>query len=76
MRLVGLRFSHLVEGGHQINLLDDSEAMIKLYQAMDKVRKKYGSRAVKRAVGMDVRTMGVGNPFNGQPPVPPANRHA
>ena len=76
VRLVGLRFSRLVEGGHQINLLDDSEAMIKLYQAMDKMRKKYGSRVVKRAVGMDVRTMGVGNPFNGQPPVPPANRHA
>jgi DNA polymerase-4 len=77
VRLVGVRFSHLVGGGYQINLFEDSQELMSLYQAMDKVRNKYGSGAVKRAITMD--TTGVGhftNPFNGQPPVIPAHRSA
>jgi DNA polymerase-4 len=74
-RLVGVRFSHIVEGAHQINLFDDSEEMIKLYQAMDKIRNRFGSDAVMRAVTMDVGGVGqMSNPFNGQPPVIPAHR--
>ena len=76
VRLVGLRCSHLVSGGHQINLFEDTEEMIKLYQAMDHVRSKYGSRIIKRASTMELRSMGVGNPFTGEPPTPPAHRHA
>lgn len=74
-RLVGVRFSHLVEGGHQINLFEDSEEMINLYQAMDKIRDRYGQDAIKRVVAMDTRGIGqFSNPFNGQPPVIPAHR--
>lgn len=75
VRLVGVRLSHLVQGGYQINLFEDTTEMIKLYQAMDKVRKRFGQDAIKRAVTMD--TTGVGmfqNPFNGQPPTIPAHR--
>ena len=74
-RLVGMRFSHLVEGAHQINLFDDSEEKIKLYQAMDHLRTRFGPDAVMRAVTMDVHGVGqMSNPFNGQPPVIPAHR--
>jgi DNA polymerase IV len=74
-RLVGVRFSHLVEGGHQIDLFDDSEAMIRLYQAMDKIRNKYGQDAVQRAVAMDKTGIGqFSNPFNGEPNMVPAHR--
>ena len=64
IRLVGVRFSHLVGGAYQINMFDDSEQMIKLYQAMDKLRKKYGDSAVQRAIssGNNLRQF---NPFNG-----------
>jgi DNA polymerase-4 len=75
VRLVGVRFSHLVQGGYQINLFEDTQEMISLYQAMDKVRKKFGPDAIKRACTMD--TTGVGqfqNPFSGLPPVIPAHR--
>jgi DNA polymerase-4 len=76
VRLIGVQCSHLVEGGYQMQLFEDSEEMINLYKAMDKLRAKYkDSRLIKRAIGMDLRTMNVGNPFNGQPPVPPAHRH-
>lgn len=74
VRLIGVRFSHLVNGGYQINLFDDSEEMINLYQAMDKMRSRYGDRAVIRASGIGARTIGRSNPFNGDPPPLLANR--
>jgi DNA polymerase-4 len=76
VRLIGIRYSHLVGGGHQINLFDDSEEHIHLYQAMDKIRLRYGDRAVMKAVGMDARTIGRTNPFNGEPPALLANRRS
>ena len=41
VRLVGIRFSHLVSGNYQINLFDDTEEALNLYQAMDKVRERF-----------------------------------
>ena len=74
VRLVGVRFSHLVEGGHQINLFEDSPRAIQLYQAMDKMRERYGDRAVIRAAGMNAKSISRWNPFNGEPPPLLANR--
>jgi len=69
VRLIGVRFSHLVGGHHQINLFDDNEHIINLYQAMDKIRQRYGDRSVIRASGMSARTIGrMDNPFDGGPP--------
>ena len=74
MRLIGIRLSDLVSGGHQIDLFDDAEKTIKLYQAMDLMRERYGDRAVIRAVSMDAKTIGRYNPFSGEPPPLLANR--
>lgn len=75
IRLIGVRFSHLVSGGYQINLFDDNEEQISLYNAMDELRKKFGDRAVMKAAGIEARSIGRGdNPFNGGPPVLLANR--
>ena len=52
IRLIGIRFSHLVGGAQQIDLFDDTPEMTSLYLAMDKMRKKYGSGAVRRAIGL------------------------
>ncbi len=76
IRLVGVRYSKLVGGGHQINLFEDSEPLIMLYQAMDKMRNRYGQDAVKRGVTIESRNIGRHNPFNGQPPIIPAHRRA
>jgi DNA polymerase-4 len=64
VRLLGVRFSHLVGGGHQIDLFDDAEHMINLYQAMDKMRQRFGANAVQRAIGTGLHTRKA-NPFNG-----------
>ena len=74
VRLIGVNFSHLVEGGHQINLFEDSDKIINLYQAMDRIRKRYGSRAVINAAGMGAKSIGRSNPFNGEAPPLLANR--
>lgn len=73
VRLIGVRFSHLVEGAQQIGLFEDPN-IIELYKAMDTIRLKYGDRAVVRAVGMEAKSIGGLNPFNGEPPILLANR--
>ena len=55
IRLIGVRFSHLVGGSYQIRLFEDSDKLIKLYQSMDIIRNRYGKKAVKRAVTMDLK---------------------
>lgn len=74
VRLIGVRFSHLAEGNYQINLFEDSEEVIRLYQAMDNIRDKHGDRKVMRASGIEARTISRFNPFTGEPPPLLANR--
>ncbi len=75
VRLIGIRFSHLVAGNYQINLFDDDEKQLSLYQALDNIRIRYGDRSVIRAAAMGASTIGrMHNPFNGQPPVVLAHR--
>lgn len=52
IRLVGVRLSDLVQGRHQIDLFDDTPEHIRLYQAMDRMRSKYGPDKLMRAVGL------------------------
>lgn len=68
VRLIGVKFSHLVEGGHQINLFENNEKQIHLTEAIDKMRERYGDRAVISAAGMEAKTINRSNPFNGEPP--------
>lgn len=49
IRLVGISFTGLVRGNYQINMFEDTEEMIALYQAMDKMKKRFGFNAVGRA---------------------------
>ena len=74
IRLVGVRFSHFVEGGQQINLFEDTEELISLYQAMDVIRNRYGMKAIIRCTGLGTRGFGRMNSFTGEPPVIPADR--
>jgi DNA polymerase-4 len=75
IRLVGVRYSHLVGGGHQMDAFTDTQEAMDLYQAMDRVRKRFGDRMVMRAAGMDAKSIGrMDNPFDGQAPVLLANR--
>jgi DNA polymerase-4 len=50
IRLVGVRFTKLVRGVPQLNLFEDTPEMIRLYLSLDSIRKKYGEKAVFRAI--------------------------
>ena len=51
LRLIGLRFTNLVHGQHQMNLFEDTEELMNLYQAMDRMKNRFGSDALGRASG-------------------------
>ncbi|WJS93525.1 DNA polymerase IV [Flavobacterium johnsoniae] len=51
LRLIGVRFSGLVRGTYQIDLFNDTEEMLALYQAMDRMKNRYGFDAVMRCAG-------------------------
>jgi DNA polymerase-4 len=75
VRLVGVKFTDIVSGNYQINLFDDTEELLNLYNAMDHVREKYGELSIMRASSMGAKTIGrFQNPFNGEPPVLLAHR--
>ena len=65
IRLVGVRLSHLVGGSQQINMFEDSEEIINLYQAMDRLRLRYGETKIHRAVSLNFSLRGF-NPFSGK----------
>jgi len=48
IRLVSVRLSHLVHRAYQIDLFNDTATNIKLYEALDKIRIKFGSDKMKR----------------------------
>lgn len=52
IRLIGVRFTHLIPGNYQISLFDDTQQMIKLYQAIDSVKNHFGESYVMKAAGM------------------------
>jgi DNA polymerase-4 len=74
VRLIGIRFSGLVSGHHQLSLFEQGERDTELYRVMDKIRLRFGDRAVVRAIGLEARTIGGWNPFSGEPPPLLANR--
>lgn len=50
IRLLGIRFTHLVPGTYQINLFEDSHKIISLNNAMDNIKMRYGAGKITRAV--------------------------
>ena len=51
IRLIGVRFTGLVHGLHQMDLFEDTEELISLYQAMDHLKNRFGSDSIGRASG-------------------------
>jgi DNA polymerase IV len=49
IRLIGVRLSHLVHGNYQINLFSDTQEQIKLYQAIDNIKQRFGADTLMSA---------------------------
>jgi len=52
VRLLGIRFSNLIPGTYQINLFEDTQENIKLYQAIDSVKRQFGEGVLVRGSGV------------------------
>jgi DNA polymerase-4 len=57
VRLLGVRLSQLVQGQYQINLFSDTVENIRLYQAMDHIRTRFGEDAVHRSVAQQLNAI-------------------
>ncbi len=52
IRLLGIRFTRLIPGNYQIKLYEDTQEMIRLYQSIDHIKKRYGEQSLMRATGV------------------------
>ena len=60
VRLLGVRFSHLVPMTIQMNLFDDAIEKLELYKAVDDIKNQFGSDAVSKATSFRKKP---GTPF-------------
>ena len=60
VRLLGVRFSHLVPMTIQMNLFDDAIEKLELYKAVDDIKNQFGSDAVSKATSFRKKP---GSPF-------------
>jgi DNA polymerase IV len=52
VRLIGVRLTNLVPGNYQISMFDDTDDLIKLYQALDHLNGRFGRYMIMRASGL------------------------
>lgn len=52
VRLIGVRFTQLIPGTYQINLFEDTQESIRLYQAIDRIKKQFGEEKLMRGAGV------------------------
>jgi len=53
VRLLGVRYTNLIPGNYQIRLFEDSEETIRLYQAIDSVKNRFGENFLIKAGGLN-----------------------
>ncbi len=53
VRLIGVRFTQLIPGTYQINLFEDTQESIRLYQAIDRIKKQFGEEKLMRGAGLN-----------------------
>jgi DNA polymerase IV len=52
IRLIGIKLSGLIHGVQQLNLFEETPEMINLYLTMDRIRKQFGSKAIRKATSL------------------------
>jgi DNA polymerase-4 len=54
IRLIGVRFSNLVHGNHQIDLFQDTTESINLYDRIDYIKHRFGTDKLMRASTLNI----------------------
>jgi len=55
VRMIGVKLTGLVHGTYQLDMFEKTDKLMNLYQAMDKMKTMYGSEAVTRCAGTNLR---------------------
>ncbi len=55
LRLIGIRFTGLVRGTYQIDMFEDTSEMVSLYQAIDKMKNRFGFDSIMRCAGAEMK---------------------
>jgi DNA polymerase IV len=55
VRLLGVRFSHLVPMSVQMNLFDDALEKLELFKAVDNIKNQFGTDAIRKATSLPRR---------------------
>ncbi len=50
VRLIGIKFSHLVHGVQQLDLFDPDPRLARLYQTLDRIKNRFGPKSIGRAI--------------------------
>jgi len=58
IRLIGVRFTHLIAGTYQINMFEDTSEMIHLYKAVDSLKNQFGEGVLSSAAAIQQRPPG------------------
>jgi DNA polymerase-4 len=53
VRLIGVRLTDLITGSHQITLFEDTQEQIRLYQAIDSIKNRFGEKLLLRGGGRE-----------------------
>ena len=55
VRLIGVRFSHMIPITMQMSLFDDRVEKLQLYKAVDDIKDRFGSKILTKAVNADAK---------------------
>jgi DNA polymerase-4 len=58
VRLLGVRFSHMIPITTQMSLFDNNLEKLNLYKAVDDIKERFGSKLVTKAVNTKKKTDG------------------
>ncbi|RYF98967.1 MAG: hypothetical protein EOO02_17885 [Chitinophagaceae bacterium] len=58
IRLIGVRFTHLIAGTYQINMFQDTSELIHLYHAVDSIKNQFGAGVLSSAAAIQQRQPG------------------
>jgi DNA polymerase-4 len=54
IRLIGVRFSNLIPGNYQIDLFNDTQEKVSLYQRIDSIKRQFGEKFIQKASGLQI----------------------
>jgi DNA polymerase-4 len=58
IRLIGVRFTHLIAGTYQINMFQDTSELIQLYHAVDSIKNQFGEGVLSSAAAIQRKEPG------------------